>query len=186
MTIFYIWQVVNPARSSRSTKWITNGTGIHCSNLILILEQTHPFFVQFQSPQTVQQSWPTTAGCDCLASYTVRLNKVWMNPVGQKNASKIQNNEIIHPESTQKQPYTSNWKPLHLQCSKHYCCRLRCGSPPFGLMVSPQLVPSRLSSRVKSGEISCLSQRIDSALNGEGACNLETRVVSGTVLFSYI
>ena len=65
----------------------------------------------------------------------------------------------IHPESTQKQSYISHSKP-QLQCPKHYCCCLRCGSPPIGLMASPQLGPSSLNIIVS--EISCFSQRVDS------------------------
>ena len=51
-----------------------------------------------------------------------------MNPISQMYQP-TQNNEIIHQESTQNQPYTSQSKPSQLQCPKRYCYCLLFGCP---------------------------------------------------------
>ena len=159
----------------------------HCSNLRLILDRTHPICAVSVTTVQVQQSYRyssrghASADCDYLASYTAFiLNTIQINTIGQMNKPKAQNNEIIHPESTQKQSYTFDSKPYQLQCPNHYCCCLHCGCPPFGLMAWPQLWPCSLSSWVKSV---VAPSGLTRHKTGDESCNREIRVVFGVLLF---
>ena len=75
---------------------------------------------------------------------------------------------------------TSHSKSSQVQCLKHCCCCLRCGSFSSGLMASPQLGLSSLTSRVRSV---VATGRLTRHKTGDGSCNREIRVVLGILLF---
>ena len=66
---------------------------------------------------------------------------------------------------------------------KPYCCCLRCVCPPTGLMASPQLGPSSISSWVKSVVAPSGLTRHEA---GDGSCNRDIRVVLGVLLIPCI
>ena len=91
--------------------------------------------------------------------------------------AKNSNNEIIHPESTQNQSYTS-FKTFPITLSQTL---LLLRLPPSGLMAWPQLGPSRVSPWVKSAVPPSVLTRHKT---GDGLCNREIKVVLGILLFS--
>ena len=102
-----------------------------------------------------------------------------MISIGQMYKPKTQNNEIIHPESTQKRSHTS-FKTIPITMPQTLLLL-----PPLWLlrssiMASPQLGPSSISPWVKSV---VAPSGLTRHKTGDGSCNREIRVVLGLCSF---